>query len=87
MRYSILKKNLSWCTNPHNSRDNLKEKTVQRCRFEQTLPDGRLVWVEECGHCAHLEQPELAARLILDFIGAKGGSEQAEAAPAGATSA
>ncbi|KAG2491423.1 hypothetical protein HYH03_010211 [Edaphochlamys debaryana] len=38
-------------------------------QFESTLPNGRLLWVEECGHCAHLEQPQLAAREILAFAG------------------
>lgn len=38
-------------------------------RFEQTLPNCRLRWVEQCGHCAHLEQPELAAAEILAFAG------------------
>ncbi|KAG2454922.1 hypothetical protein HYH02_000751 [Chlamydomonas schloesseri] len=38
-------------------------------RFESTLPNCRLRWVEQCGHCAHLEQPELAAAEILAFAG------------------
>ncbi|EFJ48735.1 hypothetical protein VOLCADRAFT_80939 [Volvox carteri f. nagariensis] len=37
-------------------------------RFQDTLPHSRLVWVEQCGHCAHLEQPQLAAKYILDFV-------------------
>lgn len=23
-------------------------------RFERTLPNGRLVWIEDCGHCGQL---------------------------------
>lgn len=26
-------------------------------QFEAALPNGRLQWVEDCGHCAHLEKP------------------------------
>lgn len=37
-------------------------------QFEQALPNGRLQWVEECGHCAHLEQPTRTAADILSFI-------------------
>lgn len=43
--------------------------------FEQTecarreLPRGRLVWVEQCGHCAHLEQSERLAELVCEFMG------------------
>lgn len=37
-------------------------------QFEETLPNGKLVWVEECGHCAHLEQPQFLCDQILEFI-------------------
>ncbi len=37
-------------------------------KFEAALPNGRLVWVEECGHCAHLEQPAFAAEQIMAFV-------------------
>eukprot|EP00873_Tetraselmis_striata_P045818 jgi/Tetstr1/466082/TSEL_010668.t2 len=37
-------------------------------QFEETLPNARLVWVEECGHCAHLEQPQFMCQQVLDFI-------------------
>lgn len=37
-------------------------------QFEETLPNAKLVWVEECGHCAHLEQPEFMCQQVLDFI-------------------
>ncbi len=32
------------------------------------MPNARLVWVEECGHVPHLEQPTKAAAEIVDFI-------------------
>ncbi|KXZ48594.1 hypothetical protein GPECTOR_26g497 [Gonium pectorale] len=56
-------------------------------RFEETLPNGRLVWVERCGHCAHLEQPETAAAEILSFVGLKAAAPVAEAAPVSASGA
>ena len=37
-------------------------------RFEADLPDGRLVWVEECGHCAHLEKPEVAGEVVGAWV-------------------
>mmetsp|Transcript_10431 Transcript_10431/g.29691 ORF Transcript_10431/g.29691 Transcript_10431/m.29691 type:complete len:387 (+) Transcript_10431:51-1211(+) len=38
-------------------------------QFLQTLPNAELVWVEQCGHCAHLEQPAFMAKTVLEFIG------------------
>jgi len=37
-------------------------------RFEETLQDGKLVWIEECGHVPHLEKAEMAAGSILGFL-------------------
>lgn len=34
----------------------------------QALPDARLVWVEECGHVPHLEQPEQTTASISEFV-------------------
>lgn len=63
-------------------------------QFEAALPNGQLQWVEDCGHCAHLEKPTEAAARILEFIGAAqtpvaaavgtGGAVSAEAATVGA---
>ncbi len=36
-------------------------------RFEKTLPDGTLRWVEECGHVPHLEKAAATAEAILSF--------------------
>ncbi len=44
--------------------------TQQAGQFEAALPRGRLAWVEECGHVPHLEQPDVLAALVLDFMGA-----------------
>ena len=36
-------------------------------QFSQVLPKSKLVWVEDCGHCAHLEQPQKLADCVLEF--------------------
>ncbi|DBB08794.1 TPA: hypothetical protein ACH3X3_007456 [Trebouxia sp. C0006] len=36
-------------------------------QFSQVLPKSKLVWVENCGHCPHLEQPQALADCIVDF--------------------
>ena len=37
-------------------------------KFVETLPNAQLQWIEECGHVPHLEQPEVTAQLISDFL-------------------
>ena len=37
-------------------------------KFIETLPNSQLQWIEECGHVPHLEQPEITAKLISDFL-------------------
>ncbi len=37
-------------------------------QFQQGLPNAQFHWVDNCGHVPHLEQPEITAQLILDFI-------------------
>jgi pimeloyl-ACP methyl ester carboxylesterase len=37
-------------------------------QFQQKLPHSQLHWVDNCGHVPHLEQPEITAQLILNFI-------------------
>lgn len=39
-------------------------------QFEAALPNGQLQWIEDCGHCGHLEKPTETAAKILQFIGA-----------------
>ena len=36
-------------------------------QFQQTLRNGRLQWLEDCGHCGHLEKPQDVAAAILEF--------------------
>jgi pimeloyl-ACP methyl ester carboxylesterase len=37
-------------------------------KFVETLPDARLVWVEECGHVPHLEKPDVTADAVAAFV-------------------
>ena len=37
--------------------------------WKSALPDARLEVVQHAAHCAHLEQPDEVARLLLDFLG------------------
>ena len=37
-------------------------------RFRTTLPKGELVWIDQCGHVPHLEQPKLTAEAMIQFI-------------------
>lgn len=37
-------------------------------RFHQNLPDSQLVWIEKCGHVPHLEQPQITATAILNWV-------------------
>lgn len=37
-------------------------------QFVETLPNARLVWIEECGHVPHLEQPDTTASAIAEFL-------------------
>jgi pimeloyl-ACP methyl ester carboxylesterase len=37
-------------------------------KFVDTLPNARLQWIEECGHVPHLEQPEVTAEAIANFL-------------------
>lgn len=36
-------------------------------KFMDELPNARLVWVERCGHVAHLEQPDFMCETLLEF--------------------
>ena len=42
--------------------------TASAWKFEQTIPDSKLIWIEKCGHVPHLEQPQITAQHILKFI-------------------
>lgn len=38
-------------------------------KFQEALPGCTLAWVEQCGHCPHLEQPALTAQRVFEFVG------------------
>ena len=51
-------------------------------RFMDVLPDARLAWVEECGHCSHLEQPAALLAAVAEFCGLAAQEPEAAAAAA-----
>jgi len=42
--------------------------TKDAARFEKTLSNGKLVWIEDCGHVPHLEQAQTTAEHIVNFL-------------------
>eukprot|EP00903_Cladosiphon_okamuranus_P010652 g10072.t2 len=48
--------------------DKILDPNLYAERFVDEMPNARLVWVEECGHVPHLEQPDLTASTIVDFV-------------------
>jgi pimeloyl-ACP methyl ester carboxylesterase len=42
--------------------------TKDATRFVQTIAGSQLVWIEDCGHVPHLEQPATTAAAILEFV-------------------
>jgi len=41
--------------------------TVDAERFNKVIPHSKLIWISDCGHVPHLEQPQITAQHILDF--------------------
>ncbi len=41
--------------------------TKDAIRFKRAIPHSKLIWIKDCGHVAHLEQPEITAEEILEF--------------------
>lgn len=41
--------------------------TVDAKKFQQAIPNSKLIWINESGHVPHLEQPEITAQHILQF--------------------
>lgn len=39
----------------------------------EALPSAQLVWVDACGHCAHLEQPQALLDAVVGFCGLTAG--------------
>ena len=41
--------------------------TVDAERFNRAIPHSKLIWISDCGHVPHLEQPQITAQHILEF--------------------
>ncbi|MDM9382846.1 alpha/beta hydrolase [Chlorogloeopsis sp. ULAP01] len=41
--------------------------TVDAKRFKRAIPNSKLIWIQNCGHVPHLEQPQITAQHILEF--------------------
>ncbi|WP_218079572.1 alpha/beta fold hydrolase [Anthocerotibacter panamensis] len=35
--------------------------------FQEAIPHSKLIWIEQCGHVPHLEQPEIVSGHLLNF--------------------
>lgn len=42
--------------------------TQDAAKFQQAIAGSQLIWIERSGHVPHLEQPQITARHILEFI-------------------
>ena len=51
-------------------------------QFSQELPQSKLVWMEECGHSGHLEQPQMLADYVLEFLQVPTAAKVASKVPA-----
>lgn len=36
-------------------------------KFKEAIANSQLIWIQNCGHVPHLEQPQITAKHILDF--------------------
>jgi len=41
--------------------------TTDALKFHRALAHSKLIWIKDCGHVPHLEQPQITAQHILDF--------------------
>jgi pimeloyl-ACP methyl ester carboxylesterase len=37
-------------------------------KFQQLIPHSQIKWIQNCGHVPHLEQPQMTADMILNFL-------------------
>jgi pimeloyl-ACP methyl ester carboxylesterase len=42
--------------------------TADAYKFKDALAHSQLTWIENCGHVPHLEQPQITAQHILEFL-------------------
>ena len=43
--------------------------TADAKKFQTSIKNSQLIWIEDSGHVPHLEQPEITAECILEWIG------------------
>jgi len=48
--------------------DNILDGKEFGNKFVEELPNAELKWIEECGHVPHLEQSQMTAEIISDFL-------------------
>jgi pimeloyl-ACP methyl ester carboxylesterase len=36
-------------------------------KFKEAIANSQLIWIKDCGHVPHLEQPQITAKHILEF--------------------
>ncbi len=41
--------------------------TRDATKFKRAIPHSNLIWIQDCGHLPHLEQPQITAQHILNF--------------------
>lgn len=41
--------------------------TTDAYRFKRAIAHSKLIWIKDCGHVPHLEQPQITAQHILEF--------------------
>ncbi|MEB3282286.1 MAG: alpha/beta hydrolase [Lyngbya sp.] len=41
--------------------------TADAEKFQTAIPNSQLIWIKNCGHVPHLEQPQLTSQHILNF--------------------
>ncbi len=42
--------------------------TADAKKFQRAIADSHLIWISQCGHVPHLEQPQTTAEVILKFV-------------------
>ncbi|MBO3458347.1 alpha/beta hydrolase [Aetokthonos hydrillicola Thurmond2011] len=42
--------------------------TGDASKFKRAIPQSELIWIKDCGHVPHLEQPQITTQHIVDFI-------------------
>jgi pimeloyl-ACP methyl ester carboxylesterase len=41
--------------------------TADAQKFQKAIPQSQLIWIKDCGHLPHVEQPQITAEHILEF--------------------